>query len=36
VKALGRDHHFIFHVFFSQDELALYVERGAYDQENTV
>jgi hypothetical protein len=30
----GREHHFIFHVFFSQDEEALCIERGAYDQEN--
>jgi len=30
----GREHHFIFHVFISQDEEALCIERGAYDQEN--
>ena len=31
---LGREHHFVFHVFFGQDEESLYIERGAYDQEN--
>jgi hypothetical protein len=31
---LGREHHFMFHVFFSQDEAALCIQRGAYDQEN--
>lgn len=30
----GREHHFIFHVFISQDEEALCIERGAYRQEN--
>jgi hypothetical protein len=30
----GREHHFIFHVFFSQDEETLCIERAAYEQEN--
>src|SRR5262245_55416896 len=30
----GREHHFVFHVFISQDEEALCIERGAYEQEN--
>ena len=29
-----REHHFVFQVFISQDEEALYIERGAYSQEN--
>jgi hypothetical protein len=31
-----REHHFSFHVFFSQDEEVLWVERGAYDREDIV
>jgi hypothetical protein len=30
----GREHHFLFQVCFSQDEEALCIERGAYEQEN--
>ncbi len=30
----NRDHHFLFHVFFSQDEQSLRVENGAYDRED--
>jgi len=33
---LEREHHFIFHVFFSQDEEALCVQRGAYEQEDAL
>ena len=32
---VGREHHFIFHLFISQDEEALCIERGAYEQEDT-
>jgi hypothetical protein len=32
----GREHHFIFHVFFGQDEESLYIAQGAYAQENTL
>src|SRR5437588_1598884 len=30
----GREHHFNFHVFFSQDEEALWIARGDYEQED--
>ncbi len=30
----GREHDFIFHVFFSQDEEALLIERGSYTRED--
>jgi hypothetical protein len=33
-RVRGRDHHFIFHLFFSQDEEALIIERGVYRREN--
>jgi hypothetical protein len=33
---LGREHHFIFQVFISQDEEALCIERGAYEQEDAL
>jgi len=32
----GRDHEFIFHVFFSQDEQFLRIERGAYTGEDGI
>lgn len=30
----GREHHFTFYVFFSQDEEALIIERGMYDRDD--
>lgn len=30
---LGREHEFIFHVFFSQDEMSLLIEYGTYNRE---
>jgi len=32
----GREHEFLFHVFFSQDEEALHIERGAYNREDSL
>ncbi len=31
----GREHYFGFHVFLSQDEEALWIERGVYNQEGS-
>ena len=30
----GREHHFIFHVFFSEDEQFLRIENGSYNRDD--